>query len=303
MKYAETTLLLVLLLSACARSDEKSDAFGNFESRRTVVAAEVSGPLIRFTVRDGRRLAAGEAVAVVDTTQLVLQRDALRAQRAAAVSQTGTVRAELAVLDERRQIAVREQERFDRLVKQGAAPRKQLDDVSDQIRVIEREMEAVRSRMATIAGEIESIDAQLARLSDQISRSTVVNPIDGVVLETYAEPHELAVAGRPLYEIAPLDTLTLRAYASGGQLPEIRIGRQVDVIVDRDADRVRTLPGIVSWISSEAEFTPKLIQTREERVDLVYAFEVRVANPDGSLKIGMPGEVRLPTTEEDAPAG
>lgn len=286
-------ILLAFALAACGEADRESDAFGNFEAAETVVSAESSGRLIDYRAREGERLAGGEIVAIVDTTQLVLQRGALQAQRAAAASRIQNVRAQLDVLEERERIADREQSRFENLVSRDAAPRRQLDEASDQLRLLQREAQTVRSQVTTIRSEMASVDAQIAQINEQITRSIIRNPVYGVVLTSFVEPHELAAPGRALYEIADLDTLFLRAYVSGGQLPDVRLGERVEVLVDDTGGEIRTLPGTVSWIASEAEFTPKLIQTREDRVDLVYAVRVRVPNEDGRLKIGMPGEVRF----------
>lgn len=286
-------ILLAFALAACGETDRDSDAYGNFEAAEIVVSSESSGRLIDYRAREGEHLAVGEIVAVVDTTQLVLQRDALQAQRAAAASRIQNVRAQLNVLEERERIAAREESRFENLVSRDAAPARQLDEASDQLRILQHEAQTVPSQIATIRSEIASVDAQIAQINEQITRSIIRNPVDGVVLTSFAEPHELAAPGRALYEIADLDTLFLRAYVSGGQLPDVRLGEPVEVVVDAAGDEIRTLPGTVSWIAPEAEFTPKLIQTRDDRVDLVYAVRVRVPNEDGRLKIGMPGEVRF----------
>lgn len=295
MKRSRPLLLLVMCgLAACTGGDPASDAYGNFEADVTTISSEGTGVLTAFRPVEGERLDAGEIAAVVDTTQLALERSELMARRRAARSRIDNVRAQLDVMAERRQIALRERARFENLIEHDAAPRRQLDEIEDQILILEREMASVRSQIATIRNEVDAFDAQLARLADRIARHLVVNPIDGTVLTTFVEPHELATAGRALYTIADLDTLLLKVYVSGGQLPIVPLGGAVDVVVDAAGDGLRTLPGTVTHIASEAEFTPRLIQTREERVDLVYAVDVRVGNPEGRLKIGMPGEVRFP---------
>lgn len=286
--------VMMPLLAACGESEDRSDAYGHFEAEEVVVSAESSGRLLSYTAHEGARLGAGEIVAVIDTAQLVLQREALRAQRQAAASRIDNIRAQLEVLDEQRRIAARERDRFDELVRGDAAPARQLDEATDRQRLLEREARTIRSQIGAVEGEIAAFQAQVDQINDQITRSTIRNPIGGVVLTAYVEPHELATPGRPLYEIADLETLYLRAYVTGDQLPGIRLGERVDVLIDGPEGGLRELPGAVSWIASEAEFTPKLIQTRENRADLVYAVRVRVPNVDGLLKIGMPGEVRLP---------
>ncbi|MEX0599870.1 MAG: HlyD family efflux transporter periplasmic adaptor subunit [Rhodothermales bacterium] len=292
-------IILLPTLAACGIKEPPSDAYGNFEADQTTISAETGGRLVTYTVREGERLAAGRVAAVVDTAGLVLERATLRARGRVVRSRIDGVLSRIDVLEEKRGIALRDRERIARLVEDDAAARQQLDEVDDRIRVIDREIAGVRTRISTIERESEAIDAQLAQLEEQLDRHVVRNPIDGTVISSFAEAHELAAPGRPLYTIARLDTLVLKAFVSGAQLPDVRLGMPVDVVVDGPEGALRTLPGTVARIASEAEFTPRLIQTREARVDLVYAVEVRVPNPDGLLKIGMPGEVRfLNATEE-----
>jgi len=279
--------------SACGDSAPESDAFGNFEARETIISAETAGKLLVFIVREGEPLAAGEIVAVVDTSQLALQRATLYAQRRAAASRIDGVEAQVAVLEEQRRIAARERDRASNLVALEAAATRQVDELDDQVHVLGRQIASVRSQTGTILSEMAAVDAQIAQIADQIRRSVILNPVEGTVLTSYAEPYELAAPGKPLYKIGDLDTLYLKAYVSGGQLSALELGREVEVIVDGGSGGLRTLPGTVSWIASDAEFTPKLIQTREERVNLVYAVRISVTNTDGILKIGMPGEVRF----------
>lgn len=284
-------VLPVLLVAGCAGGDDRSDAYGNFEATEVLVSAEASGRLVRLDVREGDRVEAGTEVGLVDTVQLALRIDQIRAQRRAVRARLAGVDAQIEVLEAQRAVAARERDRVAGLLADGAATPKQMDDVEGQIRVLDRQIDAARTQVAPIRAEMEVLDAQEATVREQVDRSRVVNPVGGTVLVTYAEASELTAVGRPLYKVARLDTLELRAYVSGAQLPHVRLGQPVDVLVDEDETSNRTLPGTVSWISAEAEFTPKLIQTKEERVNLVYAFKVRVPNPEGRLKIGMPGEV------------
>lgn len=288
-------ILLVLPTVGCKGGQERSDAYGNFEATEILVASEVPGRLVRFGVGEGDVLDAGVPVAVVDTTQLVLRRVQVLAQKAAVRSRLGSVAAQVAVLEEQKRVAEREMARVEGLLADGAATTKQRDDVDGQLAVLDRQIQSIRTQNAPIFAELDVLDAQLAVLEDQVRRSRILNPVRGTVIAVYAEESELTAAGRALYRIAPLDTLTLRAYVSGAQLPHVPLGSRVDVLVDEDRETNRALEGTVTWIASEAEFTPKPIQTKEERVDLVYAIKVRVPNPDGRLKIGMPGEVRFGT--------
>ena len=283
---------LALALQACSGNGPESDAYGNFEADDVVVSSEASGKFVYLAVSEGDEPGEGMLVAVVDTAQLVLQRAQLEASKSAARARIPGVVAEMEVLEERRRVAEVERNRISNLVERQAATQKQLDDINGQLSVLERQMRSIRSRNAPILAEVEVLDAQIAQVEYQIERSRIHNPVRGTVLETYARNFEVTAAGRPVYKIAPTDTLTLRAYVSGSQLADIAVGNQVTVVVDGRGD-VRELPGTITWIADEAEFTPKLIQTREERVNLVYAFKVRVANSSGEVKIGMPGEVRF----------
>ncbi|NNE71037.1 MAG: HlyD family efflux transporter periplasmic adaptor subunit [Rhodothermales bacterium] len=287
-------LILAVLLAGCGADAELADAYGNFESTEVTVASEIAGRLVRFDVAEGSQLEPGVPVAQVDTTQLGLKRAELEARRQAVRSRYPGIAAQEAVLKTQRSVAERELTRFEGLVADGAATEKTLDDVRGQLQVLDAQIDAVRSANPTVFAELGVLHTQLAALEDQIRRASITNPVRGVVLTTFVQESELTSPGRPLYRIAPLDTLELRAFISGDQLAAFRLGQQVDVTFDAGAGELETLPGRVSWIASQAEFTPKLIQTREERVSLVYAIKVRVSNADGRLKIGMPGEVRLP---------
>jgi len=286
-------LLITLWLMGCNGKDDQADAYGTFEAVETLISSEANGRLLRFEVNEGDSLIAGQIVGLVDTTQLSLRRDQLQAQRQSARSRTRGVVAQVDVLEEQKRVAEIEQARLEKLIADQAAPQKQLDDINGQIRVLNQQIQQIRTQNAPILAEVDAIDAQIAQINDQIHRSVIVNPMAGTVLVTYAKPHEMTATGKPLYKIADLSTLTLRAYISGDQLPHIRLGQSVDVQIDETRTDNRSLPGEIVSIASEAEFTPKIIQTKEERVNLVYALKVRVANPDGALKIGMPGEVWL----------
>ena len=280
-------------LTGCGNGEPTSDAYGNFEATETLVSSEATGRLLAFDVEEGQVLDAGAVVGLVDTTQLALQRAQLRASREAVRAKRQSVRAQIAVLEAQKRVALTEKARIEKLLENDAAPRKQWDDILGQIDVLDRQIASVRTQTAAIEAEIAALDAQIDQVEDRLARSRIVNPVAGTVLVTFAEPHELTAAGKPLYKIADLDVMDLRAYVSGAQLPHLRLGQRVTVLIDENRTDLRALEGEVTWIASEAEFTPKLIQTKEERVNLVYAFKVRVANPDGVLKIGMPGEVRF----------
>lgn len=287
------SLLLTLLIAGCDAGEERADAYGNFEATEVVISAEQGGSLVRFEVEEGERVQAGAVVGVVDTTQLVLRRRELRARRETARTRIDQVQGEIGVLETEREVAETEQARVQRLIEDEAATQQQLDDISGRVRVLERRIQATRTQLRTIQSEIASIDASIAQVEQQLNDAHITNPVDGTVLTTYAEPHEFVGQGAPLYRVADLRTMYLRAYVSGAQLPHVRLGQPVTVYIDRDETENQALEGTVSWIAGDAEFTPRMIQTKEERVNLVYAIKVRVPNPEGTVKIGMPGEVRF----------
>jgi len=258
-----------------------------------LISSEAAGRIMVLDVEEGSELGAGQTIGHVDTVQLALQRDQLIANRAALQSRIDGVLAQIHVLEEQRRVATVELDRIKRLMEARAATQKQLDDIEGQISVIDRQILSTRSQNATIRREIDAVDAQIRQIEDRIRRSIIVNPVPGTVLVKLVEAYEQIGVGSPLYKIADLSSVYLRAYVSGDQLPALRLGQNVTVLVDRNRSENQSLEGQVSWIASDAEFTPKTIQTKEERVDLVYAFKVRVLNPDGLIKIGMPGEVRF----------
>lgn len=284
--------MTLIAAAGCGNGEPESDAYGNFRATETTISAQTAGQLLAFTADEGRVLQAGQVVGLVDTTQLALSRAQVRASRDAVRSRIAGVLAQIEVLETQRDVALREKERVEQLLRDQAATPKQLDDLDGQLRVLDRQVQSIRTQNATILGEIAALDAQIALIDDQIRRSILLNPVAGTVLIAHTEPFEQTAPGRPLYTIANLDTLELRAYITGAQLPQVRIGQEVEVLIDGADGAISTQAGEVVWIASEAEFTPRTIQTREERVNLVYAIDIRVPNPDGTLKIGMPGEVR-----------
>ncbi len=292
MKHFSVSLCLcVSLLAGCAK--EKPDAYGNFEATEVVVSAEVGGQLTRFEPEEGERLASGALTALVDTGTQALARRELVSQRAASATRVAEAEAQVRVLRAQLGTAREEHARTLRLFRAEAATAQELNRLEGEVRTLEERIAAAQAAAGAVGQDVGSVDVRVAQAEDRIRRSRVVNPITGTVLTTYAEAGEYVQPGQPLYKIASLDTLTLRAYVSGAQLPAVRIGGEVRVRVDRDGKALDELPGRVSWIAAQAEFTPTPIQTRDERAEQVYAIRVRVPNPAGRLKIGMPGEVVL----------
>ncbi|MDQ3996301.1 MAG: HlyD family efflux transporter periplasmic adaptor subunit [Gemmatimonadota bacterium] len=291
-------LSLLAVLAGCG-GDDDPDAFGNFEATEVVVSPQASGQLLWFTPTEGTPLPAGAVVGLVDTTQMALERAQMIAQREATGARAAEVREQMGVLVVQREIAQRTYERTRRLFAEQAATAQQLDQAEREYRVLGAQIEAARAQEQSVAKEVASIDARVAQIRDRIAKSRVTNPQSGTVLTTYAKAGEVVQTGQPLYKIAQLDTLILRAYVTEGQLTSVRIGAPVRVRVDGGKGGLLTLPGIVSWVSSKAEFTPTPVQTRDERADLVYAIKVSVPNRSGVLKIGMPADVQL--AEEPSP--
>jgi HlyD family secretion protein len=279
----------LLMLAAC--DDEAADAYGNFEAIEVVVSAEQAGKLIRFDPAEGARLAAGQVVGQIDDADLQLQRNELLAQQHASRARTGAAGAQVDVLYAQLVTARDEYARTRRLYEAEAATAQQMNHAAGEVRVLEERIDAARAQTTAVQQETGGVQARVAQLDEQIRRSRIENPISGTVLTTFVERGELVQPGTPLYEIASLDTLTLRAYVSGAQLSLLRIGAVVDVRIDAGADELMSVAGRVTWIASEAEFTPTPIQTREERTEQVYAVRIVVPNASGAIKIGMPAEV------------
>ena len=289
-----------LLLTACTKQVAEYDATGTFEATEVTVCAESAGILLHFTSVEGQPLTAGDEVALVDTTQIVLQMAQLRATQMVYDSQQPNHRKQVAALRERLAAAQREQKRYEELVADGAAPRKMLDDATTQADVLHREIDALESSLgtqtATLRSQREAAEAQIKILADRLDKCRVMAPRDGIVLETYAEPGEYVTTGKPLLTMADTDEMYLRAYVTTGQLERLHLGQKVTVYADYGNGQRKKYPGTLAWISQRSEFTPKTILTDDERADLVYATKIRVRN-DGLLKIGMYGEVKFESKE------
>lgn len=281
---------IAVLLTGCQSENNDADAYGHFESNAVSVSSERPGTLVEFDVREGAMLEAGQIVGLVDTTLLALQRTQLLSKLEAAQSKMPTIMAQSAVVEEQIKTLDLEIERFGNLLAQGAATAKQVDDLKSQRRVAVRQIDLHASSMRALEAEIRAMRTEINMIDDQVQRSILRNPISGVVLHTYAERHEMTAPGKPLYSIANLDTLDVRVYVAGDQLSSLQPGMPVTVSYDVADGQVESVPGVVSRISPQAEFTPKFLQTRDERTSMVYAVLLRVGN-NGKLNIGMPAEV------------
>jgi len=289
-------LVATFTLLSCSSKNSKSDAYGNFETVEVLISSEIQGKLLQFTIVEGKYYKAGEIVGLIDTIQLALKRDQLIAQRNASATKISNIMSQIAVQDEQKGTLLVDKARTEKLMRDKAIPTKQLDDINGKIKVIDSQIASIKTQNSAVTNEIDAFDKQIAQISDQMTRCKIVNPINGTVLDKYIEPSEIAMPGKTLYKIADMDQMILRVYVSGSQLSSVKIGQKVSVFIDQNESEskadTKSLEGIISWVSPEAEFTPKIIQTKEERINLVYAVKVSIKN-DGSLKIGMPGEIKF----------
>lgn len=298
MKKMIIQVLLLVFIAGCSGRDDLSDAYGNFETIEYLISAEGNGKILELDLNEGDVLSAGQVVGFIDTVPLHLQVIQLKARIKAINAQKAGVRTQIQVQKTQKQTLLIEKKRLENLLRDNAATGKQMDDLNGQLNTLEQQIIATQSRYETIDSEMTAMEAQVRIVEDQLRRNFVVNPMDGTVLEKFAEPYEMAVAGKALYKIADLKSMILRVYISGNQLAQVKLGQQAEVLFDHGSEGQQSLAGKVTWISDKSEFTPKIIQTKEERVNLVYAVKVEVPN-DGRLKIGMPGEVNFPTSATD----
>lgn len=284
-------LLTAIIFISCNKNNEKADAYGNFEATEITVSSESNGKIEFLNVEEGAQLIKGSLVGLIDTLQLHYTREQLKASIETVQSKSASVLSQINVLNEQLKTAKIEQTRIQNMYAENAATKRQIDEIDGKVKVIEKQISSVQTQNAPILNEIKSIKVQIEKLDDQIKKSKISNPVDGTVLTKYAEPSEITAFGKPLYKIANLNEMELRVYVTETQLAQIKIGQKVTVAIDADND-TKKYEGNITWISAQAEFTPKVIQTKEERANLVYAVKVAVKN-DGSLKIGMPAEVWL----------
>lgn len=295
MKRIEMILLLFVLIS-CGKNKNAFDATGTFEATEVIVSSEANGRIMRFDVEEGQMLQAGTSVGYIDSTQLYLKKMQLLSSLKSVESRKPDIRKQIAALEQQIATARTEQKRMQNLVEAGSANQKQLDDITESIKLLQKQLEAQHSALSKTTsgadGEAESLEYQVMQLDDQLLKCRLINPLTGTVLLTYAEVNEVTATGKPLYKIADLESLFLRAYITADQLSQLKIGQEVRVYSDFGKDERRPYTGVLAWVSDKSEFTPKGIQTKDERANLVYAVKIRVKN-DGYLKIGQYGEVEF----------
>ncbi len=301
---------MLFLLVACSVKKNQFDAEGNFEADETIVSSELPGRITQFAVDEGDTIAAGTVIGKVDALNISLQKEQVEASISALSQKTMDIspqvkllQDQLAVQQTQLQNLLHEQSRVERLVKLDAATGKQLDDIKFQVDAQHKQMAVTKQQInvqvnntitqnRSVLSEAAPLQKRAEQLKDQMDRANIINPIKGTVIAKYAEVGEITAAGKALYKIADLSIITLRAYVTGDQLSAIKLGQSVKVFTDKGKDAYTEYAGTITWISGKAEFTPKTIQTKDERANLVYAVKIKVKN-DGLLKIGMYGEIKL----------
>lgn len=284
---------IILFANAC-KNEKTFDASGSFEAVEVIIPAEANGVLEVFNIEEGQSLKAGDFIGYIDSTQLYLKKKQLETQIVALMAKKPNIPVQLSALQEQLKTAEVEQQRIKNLVKSDAATTKQLDDINAQIEIIKKQIAAQKSTLVIssegINKDVLPLQVQVEQLNDQLQKCKIINPVNGTVLTKYAEQNEMAAAGKALYKIADLSTIILRAYISSNQLAQVKLNQKVKVHTDDGSGGFKEDEGTITWISDKAEFTPKTIQTKEERANMVYAVKIKMPN-DGIYKIGMYGEI------------
>ena len=289
-------LLPVLVLALACNRNDRSDAYGNFEAIEVIVSSQANGQLIWLNIEEGMDVNLGDTIGLIDTTDLSLKKEQLISQEGVLLARLKNFDSQVRVQEQQRKNILVDKERVDNLLKDGAATQKQMDDITGGLDLLEQQILSTGVQKEAAWAEMATLESQVRQVEETISKCYLISPLSGTVLVKFAEAGEITAMGKPICKMANLDQLELKVYISGDQLPYLKIGQTVEVLIDRNQKEFTKLQGTVSWISSKAEFTPKTIQTKKERVNLVYAAKVRVSN-DGTLKIGMPGEINFMKAE------
>lgn len=287
---------IATMLTACNDKKVSFDASGSFEAEETIISSEATGTIKQFDIEEGQTLEAGQTIGYIDSLQLYLKKKQLEAQVIAILGKKPNIPVQLSALQEQLRTTEKERTRVANLVKGDAATPKQLDDINAQIEVLKKQIEAQKSTLSISAEglgkDVVPLQVQIEQLNDQLAKCQIINPASGTVLSKYAEANEMTAAGKPLYKIANLSNIILRVYITGDQLPQVKLNQQVKVLTDNGKGGYKETTGTIVWINDKAEFTPKTIQTKDERANMVYAIKVKVKN-DGAYKIGMYGEIKF----------
>jgi HlyD family secretion protein len=289
MKTRSLILIAAAILSGCNNKADEADAYGTFEATEVIVSAETSGRILKFDVTEGSEIEKGSEIALIDTTLFHLQKAEINAGMKSVRTRINTIDAQNDILNQQIENLKINIARIENMLKDDAATKKQYDDLAGQVAVLQKQIAANNTQKISIAAELSVYESKKATLNEQLTRSNVKSPLKGTIIEKYSEAGELTAAGKPLVKIADLSLMKLKVYVSGAQLGSLKIGEECTVRVDAGEKGYASFPGTISYISGKAEFTPKIIQTKEERVTLVYAVTIDVKN-DGTMKSGMPGE-------------
>jgi len=296
MKTRSLILITTILLGGCKNTTDKADAFGNFDATEVIISAETNGKIIQFDSSEGSSIVKGATIARIDTTILFLQKAEINAGMKSVLTRLSSINAQNDILNQQIENLNVNIKRIGNMLKDDAATQKQLDDLTGQVAVLQKQITSNNTQKSSVAAELSVYESKKATINEQIKRCTVVSPLKGTVIEKYSEAGEITGAGKPLVKIADLSVIKLKVYVSGAQLGKIKTGQSCTIRIDNGEKKFSSFEGKISYISEKAEFTPKIIQTKEERVVLVYAVNIDVIN-DGTLKSGMPGEA-LFTTEK-----
>jgi len=287
---------ITIILSACNDNKVSFDASGSFEAEETIISSEATGTIKQFSIEEGQIVEAGQEIGYIDSLQLYLKKKQLEAQITAILGKKPNIPVQLSALQEQLKTTEKERTRVANLVKGDAATPKQLDDINAQIEVLKKQIEAQQSTLSIssegLSKDIVPLQVQVEQLNDQLAKCKIINPANGTVLAKYAEANEMTTIGKPLYKIADLSNIILRAYITSNQLTKVKLNQKVKVLTDNGKGGYKETEGTVTWINDKAEFTPKTIQTKDERANMVYAVKIKVKN-DGSYKIGMYGEIKF----------
>jgi HlyD family secretion protein len=292
MKIRTFVIIAIILVAGCKNKTDQADAFGNFEATEIIVSAETSGRIVSFTAKEGMEIVKGEEIALTDTTLFHLQKAEIDAGMKSVRSRLGSINAQNDILEQQITNLKINITRIENMLKDDAATKKQYDDLTGQVSVLLKQIAANNTQKSSIAAELSVYESKKATLNEQVKRSSVRSPLSGTIIEKYSEEGEITGTGKPLVKIADLSVMKLKVYVSGAQLGSIKIGQQCTVRTDDGKKGYTSFTGKISYISGKAEFTPKIIQTKEERVTLVYAVNIEVKN-DGTMKSGMPGEAKF----------
>ncbi len=283
---------LLLILTTCKQQDNSAFAYGNFEATEIIISAQEKGEILKFSIEEGDRLKANQVVGLIDTTDLHLKKEVLLNKEKEVFSQLQNINAKISIQKQQLANNIKRQQRIIKLFNNKAATQKQVDDINGLVSLNKKQIIATQTQKQSVFAQINTLNSQKKQINENIRKCFITNPIKGTVLIKYAEKGELTLPGKPLYKVANLTTMKLKAYISGDQLSQIKIGETVKVSFDASETENNSVEGKIIWISSTAEFTPKTIQTKKERVNLVYAIKIKVKN-NGAIKIGMPGEFTL----------